>query len=277
MPLISIVTAAYAPSADYLQQTADSLAALELPRDWAFEWVVQEDGDLPELAEFFEGIPFARYAANRRQHGVAITRNFALGRACGVLVQALDQDDVLMPGAFKTLIPRFRQHRIHWAIGQADDLMPNGSRRAYPSRIPFGLLRAGQVNEWAAEAAGNYEVHGANLMMRTASVRALGGWGGLPGDDELSLLAGLSEITDGWYDEEITWLYRLWDGQQHRTPAAQEASAAARRICLQRARAIAATGLRFPAAAAAGFEVVDADMTVGAAAKDTSLPARAAG
>ena len=148
MPLISIITAAYAPTADYLRETADSIAALKLPSGFELEWVVQEDGDLPELAEFFESIPFARYEANRRQYGVAITRNFALGRASGVLLQALDQDDVLMPGAFTTLIPRFRQHRIHWAIGQADDLMPNGSRRAYPSRIPFGLMKAGQVNRW---------------------------------------------------------------------------------------------------------------------------------
>jgi len=279
MPLISVITAAYAPTADYLPATADSVAALELPAGWELEWLVQEDGDDPQLAEFFARIPFARYDAAGRQYGVSIARNLALGRASGVLMQALDQDDVLLPGAFTTLIPRFREHRIHWAIGQADDLMPDGGRRAYPSRIPFGLMKAGRVNRWAAEAGGNWEVHGACLMMRTASVRALGGWSGLPGDDEISLLAGLSEITDGWYDEALTWLYRQHPKQQHRTAAAQERSEACRRICLQRARAVAATGLRFPAAAAAGFEVAEGAVTVAAASKDTTLPeaARAAG
>jgi glycosyltransferase involved in cell wall biosynthesis len=279
MPLISIITAAYAPTADYLSETAASIEALELPPGWDLEWVVQEDGDRPQLAAVAGRYPFAQYAAAGRQFGTAIARNLALGRASGVLMQALDQDDVLLPSAFTTLIPRFREHRIHWAIGQADDLMPGGARRAYPSQIPFGLMRAGQVNKWAADAGGNWEVHGAAVMMRTASARALGGWAGLPGDDEISLLAGLSEITDGWYDEEITWLYRHHEKQQHRTPAAAELSAAARRICLQRARAVAATGLRFPAAAAAGFEIVDQDVTVASAAKDTRLPesARAAG
>jgi hypothetical protein len=279
VPLISIITAAYAPTSDYLAETAASIEALDLPAGWELEWVVQEDGERPQLERFFERIPCANYDALGRQYGAAMARNLALGRASGVLLQALDQDDMLLPGAFTSLIPRFREYRIHWAIGQADDLMPDGVHRAYPSKIPFGLLRAGQVNAWAAEAGGNWEVHGAALMMRTASVRALGGWAGMPGDDEISLFAGLSEITDGWYDEEMTWLYRQHPKQQHRTAAAAERSAICRRICLQRARAVAATGLRFPAAAAADFEVVDADVSVGAAAKDTSLPgsARAAG
>jgi ABC-type sugar transport system permease subunit len=37
-------------------------------------------------------------------------------------------------------------HQWNWAIGQADDLMPDGTRRPYPSPIPFGVMKAGQVN-----------------------------------------------------------------------------------------------------------------------------------
>jgi Glycosyl transferase family 2 len=276
MPRISVITAVYAPTADYLQETADSIAALELPAGWELEWCVQEDGDSPQLAGFFAKIPFAKYAANGRHYLTALTRNLALSRASGVLMQAIDQDDVLLPGAMTTLIPRFSEHRIHWAIGQADDLMPDGTRRAYPSRIPFGLMKAGQVNAWAAEAGGNWEIHAACLMMRTASVRALGGWTGLPGDDELATFAALSEITDGWYDEALTWLYRHHEKQMHRTAAAQERSDICRHAALQRVRAVAADGLRFGSGAAIGFHTVNGDVQVGPAAKDTSLPTRAA-
>jgi glycosyltransferase involved in cell wall biosynthesis len=273
MPLISVITAAYAPTADYLAETAASISALQLPPGFDLEWVVQEDGDSPQLVGFFAGLDFARYEANGRRYGTALTRNLALARASGVLLQALDQDDVLLPGAIATLVPRFAEHRIHWAIGQADDLMPDGTRRPYPSPIPFGVMKAGQVNAWAAEQGGNWPIHCAALMMRTASVRALGGWTAIPGDDELATFAALSEVTDGYYDQALTWLYRQHPKQMHRTAEAQERSATGRLVALQRARAAAATGLRFAPAAATGFAAVEDDMRIGPAAKDTSLPA----
>jgi glycosyltransferase involved in cell wall biosynthesis len=273
MPLVSIVTAAYAPTADYLDATAGSIAALSLPPGWELEWLIQEDGDAPRLASSFAaGLPFARYAATGRQAGTAATRNLALARASGALVQALDQDDLLLPDALRTLIPRFSEHRIHWAIGQADDLLPDGSRRAYPSPIPFGIHTAGVINAWAAEHDGNWPVHCATLLMRTASFRALGGWTGIPYDDELVTFAALSQITDGYYDEAITWLYRHHPKQTHRTAAARELSTTGREIALQRARAIGASGLGFAASAAVGYAVAPPAVRVGPAAKDTTLP-----
>lgn len=275
MPLISIITAAYAPTADYLAETAASIKALDLPPAWDLEWVVQEDGDRPRLGRQLEHLAFVRYEANGRQSGTAATRNLGLARASGVLMQALDQDDVLLPGALTTLIPRFGEHRIHWAIGQADDLLPDGSRRAYPSPIPFGLHAAGDINAWAADRGGNWPIHCAALMMRTASVRALGGWTGIPYDDELATFAALSAVTDGYYDEALTWLYRHHPKQVHRTAAAQELSAAGRRIALQRAKAAASAGLCFAPGAAIGFAAHDQDVYVGPVDKDTSLPTAA--
>src|SRR5260370_1050940 len=87
-----------------------------------------------------------------------------------------------------------------------------------------------------------------SLSMRpTASLRALGGWTGIEYDDGLAPFAGLSETTDGYYDEALTWLYRHHPQQTHRTPAAQAFSTTGRRIALQRARAASAAGLSFSA------------------------------
>jgi glycosyltransferase involved in cell wall biosynthesis len=272
VPTISVVTAAYSPTAKFIEETAESIRAADLPPGWDLEWVVQEDGDDPDLAETIARYPFARYAANGRQYGTAGTRNLALSRASGVLVQALDQDDLLLPGVFTTLVPRFARHRIAWAIGQADDLLPDGTRRVYPSPIPFGLQQASQINTWAEQNESNWPIHCAALLMRTELLRALGGWTGLPGDDELATFAALSEICAGWYDEEITWLYRHHSLQLHRTEAADERSAICRRASVQRARAVAATGLRFTEAATTGFDIAAADIQVGPVNKDTTLP-----
>ncbi len=52
MPTISVITAAYAPTtADYIGDTARSIAEQHLPRGWSLEWVVQEDGDHPSMGD----------------------------------------------------------------------------------------------------------------------------------------------------------------------------------------------------------------------------------
>ncbi|MCP2340472.1 glycosyltransferase family A protein [Actinomadura rupiterrae] len=270
MPLISIITAAHAPSATYLSETAKAIEAVKLPEGWDLEWVVQEDGADPKLREFFAPIPYAKYDAAGRQLGIALTRNLALTRASGVLLQALDQDDMLLPEVFTTLIPHFAERGVHWAIGQADDILPDGTRKPYPSPIPFGLKRPGEVNEFAEADGGNWPIHGAALMLRTATFRALGGWTGIPYDDELATFAALSQICEGYYDEAITWLYRHHPGQTHRTEGAQQLSAAGRRIALQRAVAAQATGMTFSPESAGAF-VNERPVQVGKVTKDTTL------
>lgn len=245
MPLISIVTAAYAPTAHYLPDTMASVAAQTLPGGWEMEWIVQEDGPNSHVAGILRSLDIVQHRANGAKLGIAPTRNLALSRVSGTLVQALDQDDILLPGAIATLIPRFIENPIHWAVGQADDLLPDGTRRAYPSDIDFGLQPAGRVNKWAEQHGGNWPIHCAALMMRTNSLRALGGWTGIPYDDEVALFAGLSEVTDGYYEREIIWLYRHHSLQTHRTELSQAQSENGRRVALQRARAARVSGLRF--------------------------------
>jgi len=237
MPLISIITAAHQSSAAFLAETIRSVETLELPGGWSLEWVVQEDGATPVLAEKFAERDIVKYAANGAQLGIAPTRNLALSRASGVLVQVLDLDDVLLPGVFTTLVPMFSEHSIQWAIGQADDLMPDGIRKKFRTPLPFGILPAGQVNKWAADDGGNWPVHCASLLIRTTALRALGGWAGLPYDDDVSMLAALSELADGYHHGTTTWLYRQHPDQITRTRHADWGEQC-RRSALQRAAAI---------------------------------------
>lgn len=94
---VSIITAAYGPKADYLDEAMRSVLAQNMPNGWEFEWIVQEDGTDPQLADTFANVPNIRYAANHAQVGTAATRNLALSRATGELVQVLDHDDILFP------------------------------------------------------------------------------------------------------------------------------------------------------------------------------------
>jgi glycosyltransferase involved in cell wall biosynthesis len=245
MPVLSIITAAFAPSAAYLGETISSVQEQEVPDGWQVEWIVQEDGAQPSLAHFFDNVPLAKYEANDAQLGIAATRNLALSRSAGDLVQVLDSDDVLLPGALTTLIPLFESHPIHWAVGQADDLMPDGSRVAWDSALSYGVIGPGIVNQWAEDHEGNWPIHCAGLMMRALSLRAIGGWVGLPGDEDVAMFAALSEISEGYNADRVTWLYRQHPQQITRSGATSHLSEACRRLSLQRAKAVRLSGLRF--------------------------------
>jgi glycosyltransferase involved in cell wall biosynthesis len=243
MPIVSILTAAYAPTATYLSETIASVREQIPPTGWSLEWIVQEDGVDPRLADHVTELPYARYQANNTRLGLSQTRNLGLSRAIGDLVQVLDHDDVLLPGALATLVSRFVDYPIHWAIGQADDLTPDGTRVAYESALPYGVLPAGHVNAWATEHDGNWPIHCAGLMMRTDYLRALGGWVASPADDDVAMFAALSELTNGYNEPTVTWLYRHHPEQTHRTPEWRAWSTAGRRIALQRIAAVQGTGL----------------------------------
>lgn len=240
MPLLSVLTAVHLAGSGFLAETRASVLSLQLPPDWDLEWVVQEDGPASgEIGEALSGDDRIKHAANGTSLGAATTRNLALARVSGALVQNLDADDLLLPGSAATLITALTaQVSAHWAVGQADDLLPDGSRKSFPPDLPFGLVPAGQANDWAAQHGGNWPIHCAGVMYRTASVRALGGWVAVPFDEDLIMFAALSEVTDGWFDESLTWLYRQHDAQLVRSEKNEAWSETGRRIAMQRARAV---------------------------------------
>lgn len=263
---LSIITAAYGPLATYFETTIHSVRQQELPEGWELEWLVQEDGPNPTLEALVADEPHVRYAANGAQTGISATRNLALTRATGDVVQVLDHDDVLLPGALATLLPRFDDPGTHWVVGQADDLLPDGSRRTYESALPFGRVPAGTVNDWAINHDGNWPIHCAGLMLRTNLVRAVGGWGGTPVDDDIVMFSAVSELADGYNDPTVTWLYRIHDRQTHRSAAWRSRNADGRRIALQRIEALRAAHMIFSGDLTARIS----DVAVGPARKDSA-------
>ncbi|MDI1466285.1 glycosyltransferase family A protein [Catellatospora sp. KI3] len=265
MALVSIITAVHPAGSAFLEETLSSVRRLRLPAGWEYEWCVQEDGPASEIADFFAGVERVKYAANGTKLGIASTRNLALSRAEGEFVRNLDADDLVFSDAIEAVVPVFSDSSIHWAVTQADDLMPDGSRKGFPPDLPFGRVPAGAANAWAEARGGNWPIHCAGLLARTASVRALGGWGGVPTDDDIALFAALSEVTDGWFDPAITWLYRQHPNQTVRMPYQREWGDIARRIALQRVRAVRLAGLSI---GAAGVDE-NPDVTVAPPVKDS--------
>jgi hypothetical protein len=74
--------------------------------------------------------------------------------------------------------------------------------------------------------------------MRTTALRAIGGWAGLPVDEDIVMFAALSELSDGYHHSELTWLYRQHPGQVTKRAVAADLSEECRGIALQRAQSV---------------------------------------
>lgn len=216
MPLVSVLTAARADRAALLPATGESLAAQVLPAGWELEWIIEEDGPEPALAQVAAGFPAASHRALRTGMGVASTRNLALSRARGELVHVLDSDDLLVPTGLATVITAFERHPdIGWVAGQADNLLPDGSRVAFDPISPTGRVEAGAVSDYVL-AHGRGPFHPAGLTVRTDLARAVGGWAALPRAEDMALVVAVAEVAAGYHTEDVTWLYRQHPGQMTR-------------------------------------------------------------
>lgn len=244
MPLLSVLTAVHSVAASFLAEAGASALDQTLPEGWEMEWIVQEDGSASQAVH--DQLPNddrVSYAANGAHLGTAATRNFGLARLRGKYVQNLDADDLLLPGAASLIVETMeREPGLHWAFGQADDLMPDGRRISFDPWIPpFGRMPARRLTAWVDAHGGNWPIPCAGVLYRTTTIRALGGWAALPIGQDIAMLAAVSELTDGWQDETTTWLYRQHERQVSRHPSQQEWSKIARLVALQRVSSLRLT------------------------------------
>lgn len=219
MPLVSVITAAWAPSSEHLQSAATSVLGQQLPDGWELEWIVQEDGEVGGLREALPADERVRYACNGIRAGIAGTRNLALSRARGEWIRVLDHDDLILDGALERQIAAITSHRrATWVGGPMLIRREDGGLEDDLANVPAGLVPAGWVMDQFRRTE-FFAVWCGNLLMRTDLVRALGGWGGLPRSEDLFLVGALSQISEGVWLEEPVGEYRIWTGQTVATPA----------------------------------------------------------
>lgn len=213
MPLLSVITAAWAPSADHLEQVAASVLSQQLPAGWELEWLVQEDGEQPRLRTGLPSDRRIRYRAVGVRAGIAGTRNLALARARGDLLRVLDHDDLITEGALARQIGVLEAHPdVAWVGGTMRVRRPDGGLEPDRARQAAGRVAAGWVMAHFRSRE-LFPLWCGNLVMRTRPVRALGGWGALPRSEDLLLVGALSELFDGWWLTDPVGEYRLWPAQ----------------------------------------------------------------
>lgn len=251
MPVISVITAVLAGKHQYLGEVHDSLCRQEMPHGWQWQWIVQEDGETGKPLARLPDDP--RISPGKGRRGRASTaRTTALSRAGGILVRALDADDLLPPGALMREITVLTEHPdIAWCVSPAIDLLPDGAMRPGPRDPQPGPLPPGFLAE--GEREGLFQVVGGTMCAYTDLVKALGGWPAV-GSEDVGLLLAAEAVSNGWMLAEPGLIYRRWPGSStshldKRKPSAWEAR---RTVVLDRVEAIQAVGWQWSPQASLG-------------------------
>jgi glycosyltransferase involved in cell wall biosynthesis len=214
---VSIVTPVHRPVPRHLSELYRSLDA-QTEVEW--EWLIQLDGD----ASLVEQIPPAlrddarvSVEANGRWLGQAVTRNLALVRTNHRLLQTVDADDLLEPGALAAGAGAMADNPdVAIVFGRTRNLLPSGElvegKNLYrPGRIAPGAL----AGDWERRD-GSCSIVVPSVMWRTAAVEAEGGWTASAAGEDVLLLLAVTTRHPALCLETYTYRYRQHADQTHR-------------------------------------------------------------
>lgn len=216
-PRVSVLTPVHRPSPAYLAMLHACLHE-QVGVEW--EWVVQVDGGQSLLRRVPAAIRYddrVAIEANGRWLGQPTTRNLALARVRAPLLQTVDADDLLLPGALAAGAQALeREPDLGFAFGRTLDLDEDGARQPGKNPYPPGRIAPGVLARDWERRGGSCPIVVASVMWRTACVDAHGGWpASVAGTDVLMLLA-IADRHPGRCLDRDTYLYRSHPAQVHR-------------------------------------------------------------
>lgn len=218
-PRVSVLTPVHRPVPRFLDELHRALDGQD-GVEW--EWVVQVDGGESALRRIPAGMRRdGRVAveANGRWFGQAVTRNLALVRAAHPLLQTVDADDLLLPGALAAGAVALEQEPDlalvfgrTWEIGRHERRTP-GKNLYPPGRLEAGVL----PQDWESRG-GSCSIVVASAMWRTSALDAQSGWPASIAGSDVILLLAVSQAHPARVLDSDTYLYRSHPDQIHRSP-----------------------------------------------------------
>lgn len=223
VPTVSIVTAAHAPHAVWLESCAASILSQKLPSGWDLEWCLHLDGtfpvpELPDVPVFLSSSP--------TQLGASHSRNIAAARSRGDVLLHLDADDELLPGALENILPQYEDPLVSWVAVGVDDLV-DSTRKPTPPLLT-GRVNRGVVSSLWLEAY-KLPFHSVGFSLRRDLFLLSGGYPALPAAEDVGLLLAATDEAPGVVLAPSLALYRKWYLQ---TTTASLSYATLRPVCL---------------------------------------------
>jgi len=239
-PLVSVLTAAFAPDQAHLLAAYRSLCGQE---DVSWEWLIQIDGVYAALPRELACDGRVRVQANGRHLGIAGTRNRCLVRARAQFIQNLDADDQLLPGALAAAAGALASDpQLAFAFGRTVHLLPDGSHTTpWRGRIPFppGRIDAGKLDRFWLET-GDDPLPISPITWRKIFAYAYGGWTALSVLEDTALVYAVAGRHPCFYLDRDTQLYRLHERQATAAGDYRQQRAPNRRLIFERLKALSA-------------------------------------
>jgi hypothetical protein len=219
LPRVAVLTPVHRPVPGYLAELHESLDA-QTGVHW--EWAIQIDGGRSLLRHVPRDVREdcrVTLDVNGRWFGQPVTRNIALTRIRHPLLQTVDADDVLLPGALAAAAHALTtEPDLGLAFGRTWVLRRDGVRAPAKNPYPPGRLEPGVLASDWHRRRGSCPIVVGSVMWRTVCVHAQGGWpASVAGPDVLLLLAVASAHPARCVDAD-TYLYRSHANQIHRSP-----------------------------------------------------------
>jgi glycosyltransferase involved in cell wall biosynthesis len=241
--IISVLTPALRPKADWLRRAHESLHEQDLSSHF-WEWCLQVDGTQELVEDIPESVladPAVRVEANGLHLTTALTRNYALARSRGAYVRNLDGDDWLLPGALEAEVSVLEADpEVAYVTGEAlihkDGLLQeNGA----PSPFPAGRLEAGAVDGLWRQGQ-HFGLVFNTVMFRRSHLLAYGGWAGLTRWEDVALMMPVAAEHPTHRLGQATTVYRQHDQQAIRSEATERLRAANMSFTKERVAALRA-------------------------------------
>ena len=219
MQRVSVLTPVHQPVPRYLDELHASLDA-QAGVEW--EWLVQLDGSRSGLKRVPRSMlddPRVALEVNGRWLGQAVTRNLALLRASSPLLQTVDADDLLLPGALGAGAAALdAETDLAFAFGRTWTVTADGRRGPGKNLYPPGRLEPGVLErDWEARG-GSCSIVVASVMWRTAALHAQCGWPASIAGTDVILLLAVAQTRPARCLPTDTYLYRSHPAQLHRSP-----------------------------------------------------------
>jgi glycosyltransferase involved in cell wall biosynthesis len=218
-PPVSLLTPVHRPRPCRLTELHESLDA-QAGVDW--EWTIQVDGGMSLLRQIPRDIrddPRVALEANGRWFGQAVTRNLALARVRHPLLQTVDDDDLLFPGAIAAAACALTaEPALGLAFGRTWRLRLDGRRVPGKNPYPPGSIEPGVLaGDWRRRG-GSCPIVVGSVMWRTACIEAQGGWPAAVAGMDVLLLLAVAHLHPARHLDADTYVYRDHRDQIHRDP-----------------------------------------------------------
>ncbi len=208
-PVLSILTAAYPPTAEHLVDTAKSVGRLQRLARTAgeqVEWIVVVDGpgDVPPLAEYAD----VRIIHAPMRGGTSAARNYALAHSTGKWIMPLDHDDLVDGAGMMQALHDAKSVPHGWFVGQTVNV--DGSRDVKRKHNPGAVWPPRRLEEtWQCPL----QFHPNIIVARRELALSVGGWPAIPGVQDLGFVLFLNRHAAGAEVRHCLTHVRRWEKQ----------------------------------------------------------------